>query len=144
MIIFAGYGGDIHEKNNKMKRFLDENPGISSRITFTVHFSPYTAKEMLDIFEALANNATFHLEKGWEDILLPFFEKRVKDENFGNGREARRLLEHTMAVAAERFMQWQQNAMFSSQIAKEKQERQLLSLLTCEDLNTAIQEFIRG
>ena len=32
------------KKNNKMKRFLDENPGISSRITFTVHFSPYTAK----------------------------------------------------------------------------------------------------
>ncbi len=144
LIIFAGYGGDIHEKNNKMKRFLDENPGISSRITFTVHFSPYSAKEMLDIFEALANNATFHLEKGWEDILLPFFEKRVKDENFGNGREARRLLEHTMAVAAERFMQWQQNAMFCSQIAKEKEERKQLSLLTCEDLNTAIQEFIRG
>ncbi len=50
-----------------------------------------------------------------------------------------------MAVAAERFMQWQQNAMFFfSNCKKEKQERQLLSLLTCEDLNTAIQEFIRG
>ncbi len=44
LIIFAGYGGDIHEKNNKNETFLDENPGISSRITFTVHFSPYTAK----------------------------------------------------------------------------------------------------
>ena len=144
MIIFAGYGGDINEKNNKMKRFLDENPGIASRITFTVHFSPYTAKEMLDIFEVLANNATFRLEKGWENVLLPFFEQRVKDENFGNGREARRLLEHTMAVAAERFMEWQESTIFTSQIVKEKEERQRLSLLTCEDLQTAIQEFIRG
>ena len=141
LIIFAGYGGDIHEKNNKMKRFLDENPGIASRITFTVHFSPYSAKEMLEIFEALANNATFCLEKGWENVLLPFFEERVKDENFGNGREARRLLEHAMAVTAEKFMDWVESCTFTSQAAKEREERQKLSVLTCEDLAAAIGEF---
>ena len=74
-------------------------------------------------------------------MLLPFFEERVKDENFGNGREARRLLEHAMAVTAEKFMDWLADTAFMSETAKEKQERQRLSVLTCEDLAAAIGEF---
>lgn len=141
LIIFAGYGGKINEKNNKMKKFLSENPGIASRITFMVHFSPYTAEEMLDIFESLANQATFRLEKGWEEIMLPFFQERVKDENFGNGREARRFLENAMAITAEKFAKWAATAEFSGTYAREKEERQRLSMLTCDDLREALTEF---
>ena len=86
LIIFAGYGGDIDDKHNKMKKFLDENPGISSRITFTVNFSSYDEKEMLDIFELLARNANYRLEDGWRDILNEFFLERIHAPNFGNGR----------------------------------------------------------
>ncbi|HBY21567.1 MAG: hypothetical protein A2Y24_04655 [Clostridiales bacterium GWE2_32_10] len=39
LIIFAGYGGAVSDKNNKLKEFLDANPGISSRINFTIDFS---------------------------------------------------------------------------------------------------------
>lgn len=141
LIIFAGYGGKISEKNNKMKKFLDENPGIASRITFMVQFAPYTAEEMLKIFESLANMATFRLEKGWEEIMQPFFEERVQDENFGNGREARRFLENAMAIAAERFARWAITAEFSNPYEREREERQRLSILTCEDMKKAFEEF---
>ena len=141
LIIFAGYGGKINEKNNKMKKFLSENPGIASRITFTVQFSPYSAEEMLDIFESLANQATFRLEDGWKEIMLPFFEERLKDENFGNGREARRFLEHAMAIAAERFIKWSTETKFVSDMGRQRQEILQLSVLTCDDLRAALEEF---
>ena len=143
LIIFAGYGGDIDDKNNKMKRFLDENPGISSRITFTVNFSSYNEEEMLDIFELLARNASYRLEDGWREILKPFFEERIKAPNFGNGREARRLLEHSMSIAAQRYIEWERTAPeFINEGEREKEEVRRLTILCCDDLREAVKEFL--
>ena len=140
LIIFAGYGGDIDEKNNKMKRFFNENPGIASRITFTVNFSSYNTNEMLDIFELLAKNSDFGLEEGWRDVLRPFFEKRVNNPNFGNGRDARRLLEQTMCAAAVDFIKWADEDMdiFSPVGTAEKERLLTLSLKHIKD---AVKEF---
>ena len=143
LIIFAGYGGDIDDKHNKMKKFLDENPGISSRITFTVNFSSYDEKEMLDIFELLARNANYRLEDGWRDILNEFFLERIHAPNFGNGREARRLLEHCMSIAAQRYIEWERTLpTFVSEGEREKEEVSRLTLLTCDDLRAAVREFL--
>ena len=46
-----------------------------------------------------------------------------------------------MAVTAEKFMDWVESCTFTSQAAKEREERQKLSVLTCEDLAAAIGEF---
>ena len=51
LIIFAGYGGDVDEKDNRMQTFLNSNPGIKSRITSTFNFKSYSAKEMIEIFK---------------------------------------------------------------------------------------------
>lgn len=143
LIIFAGYGGDIDDKHNKMKKFLDENPGISSRITFTVNFSSYNETEMLDIFELLAGNANYRLEEGWRDILVEFFKERIKAPNFGNGREARRLLEHCMSIAAQRYIEWERSfPEFASEGEREKEEVDRLTMLTCDDLKLAVKEFL--
>jgi len=143
LIIFAGYGGDIDDKQNKMKRFLDENPGISSRITFTVNFSAYNSDEMLDIFELLARNASYSIEDGWRKILKPFFESRIHASNFGNGREARRLLEHAMSVTAQRYIEWERsNPKFASEADRTRRETKRLTSLSCEDIREAVDEFL--
>ena len=123
-----------------MKRFFNENPGIASRITFTVNFSSYNTNEMLDIFELLAKNSDFGLEEGWRDVLRPFFEKRVNNPNFGNGRDARRLLEQTMCAAAVDFIQWADEDMdiFSPVGTAEKERLLTLSLKHIKD---AVKEF---
>ena len=42
LVIFAGYGGPkVREKDNKMKVFLDANPGIKSRICRQLCFQTY-------------------------------------------------------------------------------------------------------
>lgn len=143
LIIFAGYGGDIDDKHNKMKKFLDENPGISSRITFTVNFSSYNEYEMLDIFELLARNANYRLEEGWREILVEFFKERINAPNFGNGREARRLLEHSMSIAAQKYIEWERSLpQFASEGEREKEEVDRLTMLTCDDLKLAVKEFL--
>lgn len=143
LIIFAGYGGDIDDKHNKMKKFLDENPGISSRITFTVNFSSYNEYEMLDIFELLARNANYRLEEGWREILVEFFKERINAPNFGNGREARRLLEHSMSIAAQKYIEWERSLpQFANEGEREKEEVDRLTMLTCDDLKLAVKEFL--
>lgn len=131
MIIFAGYGASTNEKYNKMERFMEENPGISSRITFKVYFEPYTVTEMLDIFNVLAARNNFVLESGWKNMLRALFEERILNDNFGNGREARRLLEIAMTYSAERYINWEYG---------ETAGKGDISVMTCEDIRKAIDE----
>lgn len=105
LVIFAGYGGkDVTDKNNKMKEFLDANPGIKSRITSTIYFPSYSPREMVEIFYHIAKRQNYLLSKETEGILYNYFEKRVKDTNFGNGREARSLFETSLLYTAERVL----------------------------------------
>lgn len=103
LVIFAGYGGkDVSARNDKMKAFVDANPGIKSRITSTFYFPSYCARDMVQIFHRIAQVQHYDVQAGADTILYEYFEKRVTDENFGNGREARSLLETCVLFAAKR------------------------------------------
>ncbi len=105
LIIFAGYGGKkVNEKNNKMKDFLDANPGIKSRITSTIYFDSYSPDEMVQILFRIAENNQYCLDEDIREMLRSYFQKRMKDDNFGNGREARSLLETAVVYTAERVL----------------------------------------
>lgn len=105
LVIFAGYGGKkVSEKNNKMKDFLDANPGIKSRITSTIYFDSYSADEMANIFMRIAKNQSYKVDESARQIIVEHFKKRINDDNFGNGREARSLLETAVVFAANRVM----------------------------------------
>lgn len=105
LVIFAGYGGTkVSEKNNKMRAFIDSNPGIKSRINSTIFFESYSADEMVKIFYQIAQNQNFIVDPEAKDILKEYFATRVSDENFGNGREARSLLENSVVFTAKRVL----------------------------------------
>ena len=128
LVIFAGYGGDVTEKDNKMLSFLDSNPGIKSRITSTFYFKSYTAEQMAEIFERIASNSNFEIKYETKEIVEKYFRTRVNDNNFGNGREARALLETSMIFAAKRTMA----------AGKEKYSAKELKELCAEDVKMAI------
>lgn len=105
LVIFAGYGGsDVEEKHNKMKEFIDCNPGIKSRINSTFHFKSYCAREMTEIFSKHAQLNQYLLPEGYEEMVEAYFEKRTQDDNFGNGREARALFEKVTVQMAKRVL----------------------------------------
>lgn len=135
LVIFAGYGGKhVDEKDNRMQAFLDTNPGIKSRITSTFYFDSYSADEMAQIFARIAKIGNYKVQSGTVEVVRDFFEKRVRDKDFGNGREARVLLENAVLFAAKRTMS--QN--------KESYTESELMTLTLEDVKAAAEKMNRG
>ena len=88
MVIFAGYPADI-------RQLLAADPGLSSRVARVIDFPPCGDGQLCDILDYLARRRGYRLPEGWRDVCAPFFSRlrRQKGEGFGNGREARRLLE---------------------------------------------------
>lgn len=87
-VIFATYDGE-------MKRFLEQNPGLSSRVAQQIHFDSYNDGELYTILERKAEDCGYDLPQGVEAVAADYF-RRLREKNpdtFGNGREVRRLLE---------------------------------------------------
>ena len=141
LVIFAGYGGKkVSERNNKMKDFLDANPGIKSRITSTIYFDSYNEEEMTTIFFQIAKNQHYTVDSKTTDIVKKHFARRVRDENFGNGREARSLLETSVVYAAKRLFAGKQNKFTSKDVKTIKYEdvEQAIRQVEEADLNQTI------
>src|SRR5580658_10264310 len=93
IVIVAGY-------RNDMRRFIESNPGLSSRFTKTIDFPSYDASELCEIFRRMAARQQFALPDGFEAKLRPWIEGRSKAEDWANGREMRTLLEKTREAQA--------------------------------------------
>lgn len=131
LVIFAGYGGSkVTEKNNKMKDFLDANPGIKSRITSTIYFDSYSSDEMTDIFFCIAKNQNYEVEERARELIKTHFRSRISDENFGNGREARSLLETSVIFAAKRVFSEEKKTYTKADMQK----------ITFEDVQQAVKQ----
>ncbi len=131
LIIFAGYGGkNLDEKDNRMQAFLDANPGIKSRITSTFYFESYSAEEMAQIFTRIAKIGNYKVQPEAEEVVKSFFEKRVDDRDFGNGREARAMLENAVLFAARRVMAKNKEAYTESELMN----------ITLEDVKAAAEK----
>ena len=131
LIIFAGYGGKkVDEKDNRMRDFLNANPGIKSRINSTIYFDSYTSEQMADIFYTIAKVQTYTVPEEARKDIVKYFETRVLADNFGNGREARSLLEMSTLYTAKRIMQKD----------KSKITKADLQTIVLEDIKKAIKD----
>ncbi len=86
VVIVAGYPVP-------MEVFISNNPGLASRFRTTITFDDYTDEELRQIFTQMAAKADFDLGEGTLDEFSSQLAQQVRDENFGNGRFARNLLE---------------------------------------------------
>jgi parallel beta-helix repeat protein len=85
-VIVAGY-------TKEMADFLDANSGLASRFAKTLEFENYSPNELVLISSRIAKNDDYKLAPGLDDALLEWFGTINRDQNFGNAREARKLLE---------------------------------------------------
>lgn len=128
--VFAGYGGKkVTERNNKMKDFINSNPGIRSRINSTFYFDSYTPEEMVAIVHRMAELANYRMDPKVDPEILAYFAERMLDPNFGNGREARNLLEGSVVCAARRVLS-----------SDKKLTANVMKELTKEDVRGALQK----
>jgi hypothetical protein len=85
-VIVAGYTDD-------MASFMDANAGLASRFAKTLEFENYSPDELVQIADRIARGDDYMLADGLSDALREWFGQLERDQNFGNAREARRLLE---------------------------------------------------
>ncbi|QSB15329.1 right-handed parallel beta-helix repeat-containing protein [Natronosporangium hydrolyticum] len=95
-VIVAGYTGEMAD-------FLAANPGLASRFAKTIEFENYSASQLVEISRFLASNDDYLLDSGVDLALLEWFRQIDRDENFGNAREARKLLERMRKSQATRL-----------------------------------------
>jgi SpoVK/Ycf46/Vps4 family AAA+-type ATPase len=86
VIIVAGYP-------NEMRRFIESNPGLSSRFTKTINFPPYSVTDLCEILKRMAARQQFSLPDDFAAALAPWIEQRTTMPDWGNARSMRTLLE---------------------------------------------------
>ena len=98
VVILAGYPDD-------MKRFMESNPGLTSRFSRIIHFPDYTADELADLFRFYAKRNHYELSAEVEKWLNNAMANSTKnrDRNFGNGRWVRNLFEKALERQAIRL-----------------------------------------
>lgn len=95
VVVFAGYP-------EKMKDFFSKNPGLKSRVPFTIDFVDYSVEEMLEIAKFEAKKRGFTIAEIATERISEIFEKVQKRTETGNGRFCRNLVENAILSYAER------------------------------------------
>ena len=100
VVIAAGY-------KDKMDEFMQINPGLASRFTHKLQIDDYNEDELLAIYKGMAQKEQYTLSPEAEFKLLDKIYRMVvgKNENWGNAREMRNLLDATIQKLSERVSQ---------------------------------------
>jgi SpoVK/Ycf46/Vps4 family AAA+-type ATPase len=96
VVIAAGYPAPI-------ERFLEANPGLSSRFARTIRFDENDDDELVAIFSSMVSKAGMNLNDGGAEALQWSMRRLTRLESFGNGRTMRTLFERALAAQAERL-----------------------------------------
>ena len=97
IVVFAGYP-------DKMEHFLNKNEGLRSRIAFHIDFPNYDAQELLAILHLMMEEQGMKPGFGIDEKCLEIFTRASQNENFGNGRFVRNLLEQAQIKQSGRIM----------------------------------------
>lgn len=88
-VIFATYPKEA-------EALLQCDPGLASRIYRTILFENYDNDELWEIAKVMAKKYEFEIAGECKEILERYMEELRKNENYGNARDVRKLLQAAM------------------------------------------------
>ncbi|GMA99353.1 hypothetical protein PIPA1_21530 [Pelosinus sp. IPA-1] len=98
ILILAGY-------QKEMENFLQTNPGLRSRFPIHIDFPDYNQQELLHIAEQICAKRQYTLSSDTQVALLKLLLQQSNiDENFGNARTVRNMIEQAIRHQAVRLM----------------------------------------
>lgn len=95
VVILAGY-------KERMEKFYESNPGLSSRIANHVDFPDYSAEELLTIGKMMLEEQQYQFTPEAEKAFLDYIEKRKEQPLFANARSVRNALDRSRMRQANR------------------------------------------
>lgn len=95
VVILAGY-------KDRMERFYESNPGLSSRIANHVDFPDYSADELLTIGKIMLEEQQYQFTPDAEKAFLDYIEKRKEQPLFANARSVKNALDRARMRQANR------------------------------------------
>ncbi len=104
VVILAGY-------KDRMDRFFESNPGMSSRVAHHLDFAEYDVDELLAIGQLMLDRTSYYLSDEAETALRDSLSVRMTQPRFGNARSVRNELEsarlrHAYRLAADPERRW--------------------------------------
>jgi len=96
VVILAGY-------KDKMQKFYQSNPGLSSRISNHIYFEDYTREELLEIAQKMIDEQQYAFSEEVKLALLEYIERRIKKPRFANARSIRNALDRIKMRQAKRM-----------------------------------------
>jgi hypothetical protein len=96
VMIFAGY-------KEKMDKFYESNPGLSSRVANHVDFPDYTADELVAIGKLILDEQQYVLTPEAEKALYKYIDRRRELPHFANARSMRNALDRARMRQANRI-----------------------------------------
>ena len=88
-VILAGY-------KTEMDKFIGTNPGLASRVQFTLDFPDYTREELSEIARAFLSKKKYEIADDALELLLDIAEYYRARPNFANARTIRNILEQVI------------------------------------------------
>nr|BED43064.1 CbbX [Pyropia sp. Myanmar_A]BED43261.1 CbbX [Pyropia sp. Myanmar_B]BED43458.1 CbbX [Pyropia sp. Myanmar_C] len=96
VVIFAGY-------KDRMEKFYESNPGLSSRVANHVDFPDYTSDELLQIAKMMIQEQQYCFTEEADKTLLEYTERRMKQPYFANARSIRNAIDRARMRQANRI-----------------------------------------
>jgi probable Rubsico expression protein CbbX len=96
VVILAGY-------KDRMDDFFASNPGMSSRIAHHLDFAAYELTELVNIGQAMLEQASYYLSADAEATFRDDLAGRMREPEFANARSVRNELEHARLRHAHRL-----------------------------------------
>jgi probable Rubsico expression protein CbbX len=97
VVILAGY-------RDRMERFFQCNPGMSSRVAHHIDFPDYSHEELLAIADRMVGALHYELSPGARTTLAEYVAHRMKQPRFANARSVRNAIDRARLRQASRLL----------------------------------------
>jgi len=98
VVVLAGY-------KDRMERFFQSNPGMSSRIAHHIDFPDYTDEELFEIAELMLKQMQYRLSDEAAAALREYIALRRSQPHFANARSVRNALDRARLRQASRLFE---------------------------------------
>ena len=97
VVILAGY-------KDRMARFFESNPGMSSRVAHHIEFPDYSPDELTEISVSMLKDMQYQFDPAAKEVFVEYLNKRMALPHFANARSVRNALDRARLRHASRLL----------------------------------------